>query len=70
MGDAAEKLPEHKQWYSTAEAAAYMGLTSSAIKSLVFRGRLEPDHRGGRGRLKSHRFHVDTLDAFLGKRKV
>lgn len=58
-----------KVWYNSREAAEYMGMTVSAVKSLVFRGRLKPDHRGGCDGLKSHRFHVSTLDAFLGKRR-
>jgi hypothetical protein len=59
-----------KVWYTSAEAAQLMGLKPSSLKSLVFRGRIKPDHRGGCDGLKSHRFHISTLEAFLGKRKA
>ena len=61
--------PALKVWFSTAEAAQLLGLSPHTIRSLIFRGKLKPDHRGNCGEgLKSHRFHIDTINAFLGKK--
>lgn len=58
-----------KVWYSTREAADMLGLAPQTIRSLVFRGKIKPDHRGNCGDgLKSHRFHIDTINAFLGRK--
>ena len=54
-------------WYTTAEAAVYLRMKPGAVKSLVFRGSLIPDRRGGNG-VRSHRFHRDTLDAYFGRK--
>lgn len=61
---------QQKLWFTTAEAAAFFGIAPSSMRALVARGKIKPDHRGGSGGegLKSHRFHLDTLNAFLGKR--
>jgi len=55
--------------FDTPAAAKYMKTTAAALKSLVFRGRLVPDHRGGQDGLKSHRFRKSTLDAFMSGRQ-
>ncbi len=77
MGDAAEKRdhalePANDQralraWYTTAQAAEYLGTSAAALHMLIKRGRLVPDKPGGRGCFKSHRFARETLDA-LGRR--
>jgi Helix-turn-helix domain len=58
-----------KVWFTSKEAAAELGITVAALKSLVYRERLSPDHRGGQDGLKSHRFHRSTLEAFLTKNR-
>jgi hypothetical protein len=59
-----------KLWFTTKEAAAFIGIAPTSMRSLVARGKIRPDHRGGSGGegLKTHRFHIDTLNSFLGKR--
>lgn len=48
------------------EAAKTLRITTSALRNLIFRGRIVPDHRGGRrGGLKGHRWSVETLKKFL-----
>lgn len=64
-------MVEHREeteieWFTTKEAAAYLRTTTKALLQHVARGRLKPDHFGGRGRFKSHRFRRATLDAFAG----
>lgn len=62
MGDAAEKRDE---WIDCKEAARVLGLKPQTVRTLVFRGKLVPDHRGGNGGLKGHRFRRATIEAFL-----
>lgn len=50
-------------WYTTAEAAAYLRTTATAVRRRVARGTLVPDCYGGRGRAKQHMFRRETLDA-------
>lgn len=56
-----------REWYTTAEAAEYMRMTPKALRMAIARGSIRPDCFGGRGRTRSHRFHVQTLRAFLGR---
>lgn len=62
--------PTTQTWFTTNQAASFIGIKPTSMRSLVARGKIRPDHRGGSGGegLKSHRFHIDTLNAFLGKR--
>jgi hypothetical protein len=52
---------------TTSQAAAYLGITPTALRSLVARGSIVPDKRsigafhGGKG---VHKFRVATLEAF------
>lgn len=57
-------------WLTTEEAAAYLKTSVAALLKHVARGHIAPDHRGGRGRLKSHRFSLETLDRFLRGEKA
>jgi hypothetical protein len=68
MGLPAEK--HDHEWRTTAEAAAYLRITVRALLAHVARGNIKPDSWGGRGRLKSHRFLVSTLDKFLRGEKA
>lgn len=52
-------------YLDTEQAAAYLGATVRSVQAAVERGSLVPDHRGQRGRLRSHRFSRKTLDTFL-----
>ncbi len=52
-------------YLDTKQAAAYLGTTPAALNAAIERGTLVPDHRGSRGRMKSHRFSRKTLDLFL-----
>jgi len=69
VGDAVREALETQQssdgYLDTEQAAAYLGTTVRSIQAAVERRTLIPDHRGSRGRLKSHRFTKLTLDAFL-----
>jgi excisionase family DNA binding protein len=56
-----------RQWFDTMEAAEYIGVSVSAMRKLVQRGKIRPDTPGGTGLLKGHRFSRVTLDAFLGR---
>lgn len=51
-----------RKWLTTHQAAAYLGMKSSGVRSLVARGELVPDGRGPRG---THLFRTSTLDEFL-----
>jgi excisionase family DNA binding protein len=50
-------------WLTTAEAAAYLGLSVPSLRQHIYRGSLTPDVPAGR--LKGHRFTKATLDAFI-----
>jgi hypothetical protein len=52
-------------WYDTKQAAAYLGISPAALLMQIHRGHIVPDHVGGRGRLRGHRFTRETLDRFL-----
>lgn len=52
------------RWYSTAEAAAYLGLHVETVRRLCRQGQIA--HR----RLRSYQFTKDMLDAFLNSRTV
>ena len=55
-----------QQWLTTAQAAVYLGMASTkALLHHVARGHIKPDHWGGKGRLKGHRWSRATLDAFV-----
>jgi len=54
-----------RQWHTTTEAAEYLRISPKALRAHVARGNIKPDHWGGRGRLRSHRFCTSTLDRFL-----
>lgn len=56
-----------REWYTTAEAAAYCSVLPGAIKSAVLRGRLVPDAPAGPG-VRTHRFRKATLDRYLEQR--
>lgn len=56
-----------QEWFTTDEAAEYMRTTPGALRKAIARGAIRPDCHGGRGRTRSHRFHVDTLRAYLGR---
>ncbi len=68
MGEAARQQ-DVRLWYNSRQAAEMLGITDASLKSLVFRGRLVPDHRGGQDGLKSHRFMHETLVEFIANRK-
>lgn len=75
MADAAKLLDvpavaERQRWYTTAQAAAYLGTTPKALIRHVQRRNLVPDAWGGRGRLRSHRFLRETLDRFAAGGKA
>jgi excisionase family DNA binding protein len=57
-------------WLTTAEAASYLKISANALRLHIARGHLKPDHMGGRGRLKSHRFSRATLDRFVAGDKA
>jgi hypothetical protein len=57
-------------WLTTEEAAAYLKTTPKALRAQIARGNLKPDHFGGRGRLRSHRFSHETLDRFVRGEKA
>lgn len=64
---ATKKLPpptEHPPgaWLRLDEAAAYMRVTPTALRTAVHRKRIVPDGRGHKG---THMFRVATLDAYL-----
>jgi hypothetical protein len=59
---AAEKRDDEQEWYTTEQAAAYLGTTVKGIIMRVWRGTLVPDCRGQRGRSKKHMFRKETLD--------
>jgi hypothetical protein len=78
MGEAAKKheepvtqtandnaRPNTPEWLTSKEAANLLKLKPSGLKSLVFRGKIQPDHRGGRGGLRGHRFRPETIQAYL-----
>ena len=69
IGDAVREALQAQQpkegYLDTEQAAAYLGCTVGALQAAVGRGTVVPDHRGQRGRLKSHRFSRKTLDLFL-----
>ncbi len=60
-----EPAPVLRRWYTTAQAADYLGISPNALLHHVCRGRLEPDCRGRRGRSKQHMFSRERLDAFV-----
>src|SRR5262245_28227861 len=49
-------------WLRLAEAATYIRMTPSGLRTCVTRGQLVPDGRGPKG---THMFKVATLDQFL-----
>jgi len=49
-------------------AAIYLGISYSAIKKAIERGRLVPTIRSGEGRGRGHRFERETLEKY--KREV
>lgn len=69
IGDAVREALQSQQptegYLDTEQAAAYLGTTARAVQAAIDRGSLVPDHRGQRGRFKSHRFSKKTLDMFL-----
>ncbi len=52
------------RWYSTAEAADYLGITPQHLRRLCRQGQIA--HR----RLRGYQFRKDWLDAFLQSRTV
>lgn len=54
-----------RDWYTTAQAAQYLSSTPKALGMMIVRGKLRPDHPGGRGGFRGHRFSRATLDAFM-----
>lgn len=73
MTDAAQNDQQQPSpWLTTEQAAAYIGggMTAKALLMHVSRGHIKPDHWGGRGRLKGHRFSRETLDRFVRGEKA
>lgn len=81
MGEAAQKRDQDSaptandnadddptEWLTSAEAAAKLKLKPAGLKALVFRGKIVPDHRGGRGGLRGHRFSIKTIHRYLRER--
>lgn len=52
-------------WVDLRDAAAYLGLRPSSLRSAIARGQIAPDGRGPR---RSPVFHRSTLDAYLTAR--
>lgn len=65
MGEPEKKQISDAAWLTTEQAARYLQTTVRALLAHVQRGNIKPDHFGGRGRLKSHRFSRETLDKFV-----
>jgi excisionase family DNA binding protein len=42
------KMAQIKKWFTTAEAAAYLGRSEGAVRNLVYRGKLITRKFGGR----------------------
>lgn len=40
--------PEHKKWFTTKEAAEYLGITPGGVRNRVWRGQLFPKKYQGR----------------------
>lgn len=59
-----EKITEEsaRPWLTTVEAAAYLRMESTGLRTLISRGRITPDGRGSR---RGHMFRRETLDAYL-----
>jgi hypothetical protein len=51
-------------WLRLVEAAAYVRMTASGLRTAVHRGEIIPDGRGPRS---THMFRARTLDAFLAR---
>ncbi len=65
MGAVAKQIDiADQQWFTSAEACAYMRMSRSDMQAHISRGTLRPDSRSRPG-FKLHRFRRATLDAFL-----
>jgi hypothetical protein len=60
-----ETQGEASAWLTTAEAAAYLKTTVTALNRHVSRGNLSPDSHAQRSRFRGHRYSQATLDAFM-----
>jgi hypothetical protein len=49
-------------WLRLSEAATYVRMTESGLRSVIHRGEIKPDGAGPR---RTHMFRASTLDAFL-----
>lgn len=54
----------------TAGAAAKMGISPAALRKLVSRNVICPDHRGQRGGLRGNRFTMRTIQAFIERNRA